>query len=360
MNTWDAAGDVVGATDVELTALGNSRFQIIAGARKFVVEAKGESGETLRHLLTEVVPKLNRTAPVREQLTAAEAERLRPHMKNLAAMGVLLQPRESIGSKAELRLYSFISRRTSSPDAVFASVRRDITLTGPSRVTDVLGEALRRQGLRVRDAADAPDSEDSEAGAAGAAGAARASGAAGADDRTGNTTPDGLTVVVSLADEAALHRAAHQLCAEHRPFLPVLVTPEQIRLGPWTMPGESACPRCSAPYGASLGDTGVGTVADGLAGDGATADDTPRRTTTPAVAHDSWPSLQPGCLVWAAGLTAQLTLRAFMPMGAEHPWGRIVTLDPVTCEQTSVRAWRDPYCACCATAGPVAQEWLEF
>ncbi|WP_432092992.1 hypothetical protein [Streptomyces sp. bgisy100] len=357
MNTWDAAGDVVGATDVELTALGNSRFEIIAGARKFVVEAKGESGETLRHLLTEVVPKLSRTAPVREQLTADEAERLRPHMKNLAAMGVLLQPRETIGSKAELRLYSFISRRTSSPDAVFASVRRDITLTGPSRVTDVLGEALRRQGLRVRDAADAPDSEHCEDFAAGAA---RASGAAGADDRTGNTAPDGLTIVVSLADEASLDRAAHRLCADRRPFLPVLVTPEQVRLGPWTMPGESACPRCSAPDRAALGDTGVSAVADGLARDGAAGDGPQRRTTTPAVAHDSWPSLQPGCLVWAAGLTAQLTLRAFMPMGAEHPWGRIVTLDPVTCEQTSVRAWRDPYCACCATAGPVAQEWLEF
>ncbi|MFF3763438.1 hypothetical protein ACFYYR_05035 [Streptomyces sp. NPDC001922] len=355
MNTWDAAGDVVvGATDVELTTLGNSRFEIIAGARKFVVEAKGESGETLRHLLTEVVPKLNRTAPVREQLTADEAERLRPHMKNLAAMGVLLRPRETIGSKAELRLYSFISRRTSSPDAVFASVRRDITLTGPSRVTDVLGEALRRQGLRVRDAAEAPDP------ASGAAGAAEVSAASGAAGRTGNTAPDGLTIVVSLADEAALDQAAHQLCADRRPFLPVLVTPEQVRLGPWTMPGESACPRCTAPYEASLPDTGVSAVADGLARDGATADDSPRRATTPAVAHDSWPSLQPGCLVWAAGLTAQLTLRAFMPMGAEHPWGRIVTLDPVGCEQTSVRAWRDPYCACCATAGPVAQEWLEF
>jgi hypothetical protein len=308
----EAAQDaiVVGATDVEWKALGNSRFEIVAGARKFVVEAKGEKGERLRHVVTRVVPRLSRSATLREQLPAAEAERLLPHVKSLAAMGVLLYPREPITTDAELRLYSFIARRSTAPDEVFASLRREITVTGPARVTDAFAEGFTRQGLRVRDPQDA--------------------------QRTRNTAT-GLAVVVSLHDEAVLQRANRELCAARRPFLPVLVTPARIRIGPWTMPGESACLHCSAPGGATAADASL----------------------TGVVARDSWPTLQSGSLGWAAGLTAQLALRAFLPMGPEHPWGRIVTLDPVACEQSTVRAWRDPYCASCATAAPVAQEWLE-
>ncbi|SER48144.1 bacteriocin biosynthesis cyclodehydratase domain-containing protein [Streptomyces sp. yr375] len=310
MTNVDATRDVVvGATDVEWKTLGNSRFEILVGARKFVVEAKGEKGEALRYVMADVVPKLRRTAAVREQLSAPEAERLLPYMEKLAAMGVLLYPKEPIGTEGELRLYSFIARRSAAPDGVFASVRRDIGVTGPPRMADALGGALRRQGLRVRDG-DAGDSA--------------------------------LNVVVSLADEAVLRRTNRELCAAGRSFLPLLVTPRTIRIGPWTMPGESACLDCCAPY-----DTATTATATPAARDS-------------GVAHDSWPTLQSGCLEWAAGLTAHLTLRAFMPQGAEHPWGRVVTLDPAACEQTSVRAWRDPYCASCASAGPTAQEWLEF
>ncbi|MER5770831.1 hypothetical protein [Streptomyces sp. NPDC001985] len=304
MTQVEAAGDsIVGAVDVEWRKLGESRWEILAGARKFVVETSGEKAAGLRRVIADVLPKLTRTAALREQLSAAEIERLLPYAEKLTAMGVLLRPKEPIGTEAELRLYSFIARRTTAPDAVYASVRRAIGLTGPARVTDALGAALLRQGLRVR-------AGDGEEGA--------------------------LSAVVSLADEAGLLRSCHELCAAGRSFLPVLVTPATIRLGPWTMPGESACPRCSEPY-----DTTV------------TARDS-------GVARDSWPTLQSGCLDWAAGLAAQLTLRALLPQGSEHPWGRIVTLDPATCEQTTMHAWRDPYCASCAATGPTAQEWLEF
>ncbi|WKU48157.1 hypothetical protein Q3V23_31155 [Streptomyces sp. VNUA116] len=314
----DAAAEVlVGATDVEWTALGNSRFQLLAGPRRFVIEAEAEKAETLRHLVTEVVPKLRRTAAVREQLAAHEVERLLPYAKRLADMGVLLHPREPIDSDAELRLYSFIARRSAAPDKVFASVRRPIAIDCPPRLADALTGALRRQGLRPRDAGPAGD------------GPRAATGARAADDA--------LTIVGALADESALADATRELCRRGGPFLPVLVTSSRIRTGPWTLPGESACPHCTASY--ALPATG-------------TADAT-------GLAHDSWNTLQSGCLEWAAGLIAHLALRALVPMGTEHPWGRVVALDPATGEQSSARLWRDPYCAVCATPGPLAQEWRE-
>ncbi|MCF3106787.1 hypothetical protein IPZ58_35260 [Streptomyces roseoverticillatus] len=320
----DASADVlVGATDVEWTALGNSRFQLLAGPRRFVIEAEAEKAETLRHLVMEVVPKLRRTAAVREQLPAPELERLLPYAKRLADMGVLLHPREPIDSDAELRLYSFIARRSAAPDKVFASVRRPIALDCPPRLADALTGALRRQGLRPRDAGTADDRQLTAADVQ-AAGDARSAG-------------DALTVVGAFADESALADATRELCRRGGPFLPVLVTPSRIRTGPWTLPGESACPHCTASY--DLPATG-------------TADAT-------RLAHDSWTTLQSGCLEWAAGLIAHLVLRALMPMGADHPWGRVVTLDPATGGQSSARLWRDPYCAVCATPGPVAQEWRE-
>ncbi|MFJ6822871.1 hypothetical protein [Streptomyces niveus] len=308
MNTSEPAEMVaVGAADVELRALGEGRFELLTGARKFVLRITDEQEKALSEIVTDILPKLFRTVPVREQVTAAEIELLAPYVKQLASMGVLLFPRQSIETVADLRLYSFIARRTAEADKVFGSVKaKRVTLTGPDRLTTVFAGPLRDQGLTVD--------------------------GAGAHPRTETDTDAALTVAVSLGDEAGLDAINRRLCGEGRSWLPVLVTPGQLRLGPWTMPGESACPRCYGP---------------------------PRPVADDLPATGSWLTLQPGFLGWAGGVLAHMTMRGFVPMGAEHPWGRITTIDAARCEQTSVRAWRDPYCAVCAPHAPARQEWAE-
>ncbi|MET9552020.1 hypothetical protein [Streptomyces sp. NPDC006645] len=294
----------VGATDVELRPLGEGRVELLVGAVKFVLRMTDEQKAALSEIVTGILPKLSRTVPAREQTTAAEIELLAPYVKQLASMGVLLFPRHTIGTAADLRLYSFIARRTDEPDKVFGSVKaKSVTLTGPDRLTTVFANLLRDQGLTV-DAADA---------------------------RTG-TADAALTVAVSLGDETELDDTNRRLCGEGRSWLPVLVTPDQLRLGPWTMPGESACPRCYGP---------------------------PRPVPDDLPATGSWLTLQPGFVGWAGGVLAHMAMRGFVPMGAEHPWGRITTIDAARCEQTSLRAWRDPYCAVCAPYAPARQEWAE-
>lgn len=292
----------VGAADVELRSLGEGRFELLTGARRFVLRITGEQEQALSEILTDILPKLSRTVPVREQTTAADIALLAPYVKQLASMGVLLFPGHTIGSAADLRLYTFIARRTAEPDKVFGSVKaKRVTLTGPDRVTAVFADLLRDQGLTV-----------------------------GGGSPTGADAA--LTVAVALGDEAGLDDTNRRLCGDGRSWLPVLVTPDQLRLGPWTMPGESACPRCYGP---------------------------PRPVADDLPATGSWLTLQPGFLGWAGGVLAHMAMRAFVPMGAEHPWGRITTIDAARCEQTSLRAWRDPYCAVCAPYAPALQEWAE-
>lgn len=296
----------VGATDVELRTLGEGRFELLTGARRFVLKITGEQEAALSAILTDIVPKLSRTVPLGEQIAAAEIALLAPYVKQLASMGVLLSPGHTIGTAADLRLYTFIARRTAEPDKVFGSVKaKRVTLTGPDRITTVFAALLKDQGLTVGD-----------------------------DDRadTDDDAHPALTVVVSLGDEAELDDTNRRLCGERRSWLPVLVTPDRLRLGPWTMPGESACPRCYGP---------PPPVPDDLPATG------------------SWLTLQPGFVGWAGGVLTHMAMRGFVPMGAEHPWGRITTIDAARCEQTSLRAWRNPYCAVCAPYAPARQEWAE-
>ena len=211
-------------------------------------------------------------------------------------MGVLLRPRCGVDTDAELGLYTFVARRTESPDEVFALVKeKRIAVPGDDPFGAELAAMLARQGLTV-------------------------------DDRD-----PALTVTVSCGDHERLEAENRRLCEEGRASLPVLFLPRRVRVGPWTRPGESACLRCLGPGGED----------------------------TPPTSPESWLSRQPGCAGWVGGLVTHLALHAFVPMGADHPWGRVTTLDVATGEQDSVRVWRDPYCADCAVPAAAAQAWVE-
>ncbi|THC51445.1 hypothetical protein E7X58_15065 [Streptomyces sp. A1499] len=60
----------------------------------------------------------------------------------------------------------------------------------------------------------------------------------------------------------------------------------------------------------------------------------------------------------ADGLIAHPALRSLLPMGAEHAWGRVTTLDVSTGEQSSVTTWRGPFCPDCVTRALAAREWV--
>lgn len=288
---------VVAATDIELSELAGRRFTICTGERRVVAASDPEKYAELRHVVTDIVPKLSRSAPLAEQLTAAEVDRLRPYLKQLDAIGVLLFPTVDITTAADRRLYSFICRRATDPDQVYAAVRaKRVELSGTAELTGAAGQALAAQGIRV-----------------------------GPGD-----APPALTVVASVGEEPLL-AANREACRDGRALLPILVGPHQVRLGPWTVPGETACLTCFGPG------------ADGA----------------PATCSRGWLTLQPGCAGWVGGLVAHLVLRAFVPSGGHHPWGTVTTVDAVRGEQAVVRAWRDPYCPDCASRAPLAQEWVE-
>jgi hypothetical protein len=304
MTAPDASAVIVGAPDVRLTALGEHRFEVATAARRFTVTADERQWESLRRAVTEIVPKLRRTLPLREQLAAEEMERLRPHLAQLATMGVLLRPGVPIDSAADLRLYAFIARRSTSADAIYAAVKRKpVQIAGDAEPAAAIRDVIAAQGLTL----------------------------AGPGPGTGDAPP-ALSVAVSVGSQAALADANQRCCKDGLVLLPVLITARWARVGPWTVPGESACLRCLPPGD----DAGGGAVAG------------------------AWLSGQPAFLHWLAGVVGHLALRAFVPMGADHPWGQVTTLEAATGEQASFRAWRDPYCEACARLAPVAQEWAEL
>lgn len=292
------------ATDVEFRILGDGRFEIAAGGRRSVAVGDPAQVHALSRVMHEILPRLRRSVPLGEQLPEDDLARLRPFLKQLLSLGVLLTPAGGVETDEDLRLYSFISRRTDRPDETFAAVKtRRVDVYGPAEVTGAWAPLLAAQGIVL--------------------------GAVGEDDGAAGDGPAALTIVAAT-DEARLRSANRRLCASRRSWVPVLLTPDRIRIGPWTMPGESACLRC-------LPST--------------------ETETAPASVPAGWLTFQPGCLGWAAGLITHLTLRAFVPLGGEHPWGTVVSLDAVGCGQRTVRAWRDPYCDDCAEHVPATLSW---
>jgi hypothetical protein len=287
----------VAATDVGLRMRGPGRCEIDVGPRTYALKANPDAVRQLADVLTQVVPRIRRSAPVRRQLSTDEARRLEPFAARFRDMGILLFPGEKarVTDEPGRRLYSYICRRTEEPDRIFADLRaKPISLSGPAEIVSVWSSLLAEQGLSL----------------------------------TGQDPP--ALRIVAACDEASLAAANRRLCAEGADWLPVLFGAQRVRIGPWVRVGESGCLRCHLPS----------------------------HPAQPASHPAGWATFQPGCLHWTGGLVAHLALRSLLPMGAEHAWGRVTTLDASTGEQSSVTTWRDPFCPDCATHAPAAREWV--
>lgn len=304
----------VGATDVTCTPTDDGRVALHAGARRFTLAMRPAQADRLRGVLTDIVPRLERSAPIAAQLGAADTERLRPYVPQLLKLGVLLTPAPGtapIASASDRQLYLFIARRTPEPGPVYDAVkRRRVDLRGPADLTAPTAQALRDQGIVVGDVA--------------------------VDPAAVPTAETGLTVAFAVGEPAVLRDVNKRRCDAGAPWVPVLVGQRTVRIGPWTSPGESACLGCLP--------------------ENPGAPDTPD---APPQAAASWLTRQPGFVRWMAGLISHLTLRTFVPMAGFHPWGRASVLDSVTADQTSVRYWRNPYCPDCAAAAAVSDVWVQ-
>jgi bacteriocin biosynthesis cyclodehydratase domain-containing protein len=319
------------APDVDFTALSDERYLLRTGTRRYVVRVGSEAAVRLRRVVRSVLPKLGSAAPLHTQLTESEFALLRPYLDRFRAMGVLFFPDAEVARQIrddrDVGLYTFIARRTSTPDAVFSAVKNTVVdLVGPADLVSRWSAVLDAQGLRVRTewrhAADAPERIAADTG---------------------------LAVLVSVGDGDRLRAANACLTRRGTRWVPVLFEPATVRVGPFVAAGHSACLAClPAPQAAA--EAGDGTPGGYEAGAPPVADGPVAR---------SWLSLQPGAVAWAGGVVAHLALRAFVPMGPDHPWGLVTTIDTLHLGQREVRLWRDPCCPVCADRSAPLQPWVE-
>lgn len=315
---------VVAAPDVGSEFL-DGRWRVTTAVRSVEVRLDAERSRAVRRVVRDILPRLDRALPLREQLGPGDVDRLAPLLEPLRSIGVLLLPTPAAATQIvdadTLGLYCYLARRSGDADAHFEQLRsRRIDVVGPPALVSAWSSSLRRQGLLV--------------------GADRAWDGSGEAPRPADAA---LTVVAVLSREASGADAAHSLsslnerwCRAGQRWVPALVTPKTIRIGPWTAPGQAACLGC-AP--ASGGDRDARPVAWSTA--------------------TAWSTCQPGPVAWAGGLLTHQALRAFVPVAEHHPWGSETTLDTERLAQHTVRLWRDPHCLHCGTPGGRSQAWRE-
>lgn len=306
------------ASDVEFTVLPTDRCLLRTGAGRVTIPVGEPDGRALRRVVTSLLPKLSRPAPLDAQLSTVELALLRPHIDRLRSLRVLLFPgpeaAAAISTDRDIRLYTLMARISHDPDRSYTSFRtRRVELFGPAGLVRAWGGLLDTQGLRLgqvrpwcRQAVPVPSSDTA------------------------------LAVLVSAGDAGRLRDANEEYAARGQQWLPVLFDPNTVRIGPCVAPGRSACVACVPVQ--EPADTGHTVAAGGT--DGTTS---------------SWLTLTPALSTWVGGLVAHLATRVLVPVGAEHHWGRVTIVDAVNMDQWSIRLWRDPCCRVCARRAPAVR-----
>ncbi|GAA3640608.1 hypothetical protein GCM10022223_69800 [Kineosporia mesophila] len=320
---------VIGTGDACLTRVGPGLVTLGSAARTLEVRADDEVAAELHRLIDQVLPLFAFPAAPGE-LDPGDLELYDKYRELIERLDLVRTPRsevlERMVSPAHSGLYRYLARHSSEPDEHFLAVLdRSVVLHGPTAYVRRLGRIVAEQGLAVQ---------------------------VGQDWRPGDPLPqpapgeNGVTVMVamqagaSVADWRAVNQA-HQNSG--RLWAPVLVTPADVRLGPWTAPGESACPTCLERGGttnsgspAVVGSSSVG------------------------AAWSAWATTQAAMLHWTGGVLAHLLLRIAAPTGPNHPWGSVFTLDADRMRQESVRVWRDPACPDCGVTGLRTPAWRDL
>jgi bacteriocin biosynthesis cyclodehydratase domain-containing protein len=313
---------VLGAPDVALAVFGDDCCELSTGGARYELRVSGPDRDRLRQVVEDVLPRLSRLSPLGSLISEPELDLVLPLLPQLAQMGVVFLPRLAAGSlatAADLRLYTYLARRTPLVDPAFEQVRRRrVILAGPVGLAESWAGVLREQGLTVATTESWRDLEPSTA-----------------------TSPEEILVLVLLGRDRPTLEEANLACHRaQRSWVPVTIEQSLVRIGPWVDYRQTACPTCSPPDPGQEVGAGWAPLGEQVA--------------------TSWSALQPGATHWAAGLLGTLALRALIPLGAESPWGRLTVLDIERMEQRSSLVWKDPQCPVCSRPPHLVQEWVEL
>lgn len=330
---------LIGAADASICRAGDDKWRLSTAGRSVTVRMDPAAADGLARLVAGVLPLLDTALPLRALLSNDQLELLTPYLDLLVSTGLLLTPGSDptpiIGGPTDVQLYSYVSRRSPDPDRVYRLARaKRIAVHGPEHWVTAVVAGLREQGLTVT------------------AGESWFPG----DDVPPANDVDLAVVIGTYADPAAAERAEglagvnRAWAAAGLSWVPVVVRPTTVQLGPWTLAGDSACLGCL--LGAGLPARGAVVGHSGSAA-------TDFRPASVRSESKGWTSSQPAALRWATGLLSHLMLRAFVPIGQYHPWGTVNVLDAERLEHSSIRVWRDPSCPDCGSLTPRLEEWIE-
>lgn len=294
---------LIAASDVTFELRGKSPLTITTGSSTYTLEATPSQAEQLREVLTEIVPLLRDSEAFARDLDEAQVDALSPYVDDFVKMGVLLEAPQDINSEAQRRFFTFLARRTKNTRSTYEHAREQrFRLIGPEELVGHWRTAFEAQGLSI------------------------------------DTSESASTICVELvANMEKLPEISRKYHAAGTAWSPVVLSPTGASIGPWVIPGETACPMCPVSL------DGVGLYS----------------TRSHVGLSTSWLSMQTGSLAWVSGLLTHSALRVVAPAGPHSPWGRRIDLDFLRTLQETVPVWKNPYCELCGPAPRPMRNWTE-
>lgn len=292
---------IIAAADLQIKSLSNDSIMLATGGKRFVF--KTDVGESMRvaKLLDRATKKLDRPYPLSEKLSDDDENAIRPYMDELFKVGALYISNSSINTDADRRLYTYLARRTKSPETAYQDVKRRIFyIDAPPLCRSAWTPIFEKQGLVISE----------------------------------KPTSESILIRLCLswrevADQSSIH------FDELREWTPVLLTQSRVTIGPWVSPKASACPACNLQY------------------------DSESNITNFTECQSSWITTQPGALFWVGGVLVHQALRAVSPIGPYHPWGSVHILDMVRNQCSQYTAWKNPFCQICGSTVSAQTTWID-
>lgn len=302
MNTSKPTSFLIAASDTAFEVVDASHIAIMTGARTCTLESTPEQTKDLLDVLANIVPLLKESESLARDLSQPQRETLQPYIEDFIKLGVVLEAPPDIDTEAKRRLFTFLSRRANNAREIYAQARRqDFCISGPHQFIEPWRSAFEAQGLSIQP----------------------------------SKTPDSISLEL-VTNAAEIPRLSKQHHSAGTAWAPLVLNPTGASIGPWVIPGETACPLC--PELAVTGSQPAGPPQD---------------------ANSSWLSLQTGPLSWVGGVLTHLALRVVAPVGPHSPWGRRIDLDFLRTEQKTVSVWKNPFCAVCGPTSRPQRVWSE-
>lgn len=294
---------LIAANDVDFETTDKCHIRITSGTKSYTLKGTPEQIAELKVILTDILPLLRRSESLISDISLEQFETLQPYVLELLRMSVLLKSPKGINTEAKRNLFTYLARRTTNASSVYKRAReQQFRIIGPSEPVERWRLDFERQGLSVN-----------------------------------TSDADGSIHLEVVSDEETLREQSEYYHAARISWAPVIIGPTRASLGPWVIPGETACPICPEAF-------------DGLKS---------TMIRPEGSAKASWLSRQSGSLTWISGLLTHAALRIVAPAGPHSPWGRRIDIDFLRAEQETVSVWKNPYCPVCGPSPHPTRLWVE-